>query len=221
MDQEKAIIEETLEFIWAEREVGFSSIAKLLEIKEIRTAGVDRDTLAKMQKQGLIYIRGDEVALSNTGEVLGRLAIRRHRLAERLLTEVLDVKEHNLEDEACTFEHILSKGVTDSICTLLGHPPACPHGHPIPRGECCLKTRMELTPLVKSLTEIKAGDRARIVFIIPSAHSRLDKLSAIGILPGATVKVHQKRPAFVLVIGETTVAIDRDIAKEIFVRVVK
>jgi len=221
MDHEKELREETLEFIWAEREAGRSSIAKLLEIKEIRGAGVSMKNITAMQKQGYLFIRGDDVALSDKGEVLGRLAIRRHRLAERLLTEVLAVKEHSLEDEACNFEHILSKGVTDSICTLLGHPPACPHGHPIPRGQCCLKTRMELKPLVKSLTEIKAGDRARIVFIIPSAHSRLDKLSAIGILPGATVKVHQKRPAFVLELGETTIAIDRDIAKEIFVRVVK
>ncbi len=221
MDQQKAIIEETLEFIWAEREVGRSSIAQLLEIKEIREAGVDMSVINKMGKQGLIYIRGDDVALSDKGEELGRLAIRRHRLAERLLTEVLAVKEASLEDEACNFEHILSKGVTDSICTLLGHPPACPHGHPIPRGECCLKTRMELKPLVKPLIDIKGGERARIVFIIPSAHSRLDKLSAIGLFPGSVIRVHQKSPAFVLELGETTIAIDKDIAREIYVRVVK
>lgn len=221
MDEKKAVIEETLEFIWAQRELGFSSIEKLLKIKEIREAGVDMSILTGMQQQGFIFVRGDTVDLSDKGEELGRLVIRRHRLAERLLTEVLDVTGESMEDEACTFEHILSKGVTDSICTLLGHPPACPHGHPIPRGECCTKTRVDLKPLVKSLTEIKAGDKARIVFIIPSAHSRLDKLSSIGILPGGVVRVHQKSPAFVLEIGETTVAIDKDIAKEIFVRVVK
>ncbi len=221
MDREKAVREETLEFIWAEREQGASSIEKLLKIKEVATAGVDSAVLESMVRKGLIHISGDTVTLTKKGEEQARLAIRRHRLAERLLSEVFDVSEGSLEDEACDFEHILSKGVTDSICTLLGHPPACPHGHPIPRGECCEKTRVELRPLVKSLTSIKAGERARIVFIMPSAHSRLDKLSALGILPGNTLRVHQKSPAFVLELGETTIAIDKDIAKEIFVRVLK
>jgi len=221
MDREKALREETLEFIWAEREQGSASIEKLLKIKEVATAGVDKTVLEGMARKDLIRIDGDTVALTKTGEEQARLAIRRHRLAERLLSEVFDVSEGTLEDEACDFEHILSKGVTDSICTLLGHPPACPHGHPIPRGECCEKTKKELRPLVKPLTDIKAGDKARIVFILPSAHSRLDKLSALGILPGGTLRVHQKSPAFVLELGETTIAIDKDIAKEIFVRVVK
>lgn len=221
MNQERTIVEEILEFIWAERELGRSSITKLLEIEEIREAGVDRKILGEMAKDGLLFIRGDEVALSSKGEEEGALAIRRHRLAERLLSEVLDVTASNLEREACTFEHILSKGVTDSICTLLGHPPACPHGHPIPRGACCEKTRVEMKPIVRPLVELPAGACGKIVFIIPSAHSRLDKLSSIGLYPGSLLRVHQKSPAFVLELGETTVAIDKDIAKEIFVRVVK
>jgi len=221
VNKENTVVEETLEFIWAQRELGETSIAKLLEIEEIREAGVDKTTLGEMAKDGLIFIRGDDVALSDKGEEQGALAIRRHRLAERLLTEVLDVTEGNLEREACTFEHILSKGVTDSICTLLGHPPACPHGHPIPRGACCEKSRIEMKPIVRPLVELPAGARGKIVFIIPSAHSRLDKLSSIGLFPGSEIRVHQKKPAFVLELGETTVAIDRDIAKEIFVRVVK
>ncbi len=221
MNQERTVVEEILEFIWAERELGFSSIKKLLEIEEIREAGVDISTLGDMAKEGFLFIRGDDVALSHKGEEQAALAIRRHRLAERLLTEVLDVTESNLEREACTFEHILSKGVTDSICTLLGHPPACPHGHPIPRGACCEKTRVEMKPIVRPLVDLPAGASGRIVFIIPSAHSRLDRLSSIGLFPGSVLRVHQKSPAFVLELGETTVAIDRDIAKEIFVRVVK
>jgi len=221
MDRAKAVREETLEFIWAEREQGSSSIERLLRIKEIAAAGVDRGVLDGMARKGLVTIHGDTVTLTAQGEEEARLAIRRHRLAERLLTEVFEVPEGTLEDEACDFEHILSKGVTDSICTLLGHPPACPHGHPIPRGRCCEKTRVELRPLVKPLTDLKAGERAKIVFIMPSAHSRLDRLSALGILPGSTLRVHQKSPAFVLELGETTIAIDSDIAREIYVRVVK
>jgi energy-coupling factor transporter ATP-binding protein EcfA2 len=66
--------------------------------------------------------------------------IRRHRLAERLFTQTLKVQnEEEIEQQACKFEHILSPEVTDKICSFLGHPDSCPHGSPIPAGECCEK----------------------------------------------------------------------------------
>ena len=65
--------------------------------------------------------------------------IRRHRLAERLFTETFQVNdEKEVAEQACKFEHILSPEATDSICSFLGHPRTCPHGSPIPAGECCL-----------------------------------------------------------------------------------
>ncbi|MBI3696170.1 MAG: ATP-binding cassette domain-containing protein [Acidobacteria bacterium] len=64
--------------------------------------------------------------------------IRRHRLAERLFTDTLDLRDdQEIESNACTFEHILSPEVTERICTFLGHPSRCPHGSPIPPGPCC------------------------------------------------------------------------------------
>ena len=64
--------------------------------------------------------------------------IRRHRLAERLFTQTLKVQnEDEIEQQACKFEHILSPEVTEKICSFLGHPATCPHGSPIPAGECC------------------------------------------------------------------------------------
>ena len=67
--------------------------------------------------------------------------IRRHRLAERLFTQTLKVQnEDEIEQQACKFEHILSPEVTDKICSFLGHPETCPHGSPIPAGECCEKS---------------------------------------------------------------------------------
>jgi putative ABC transport system ATP-binding protein len=64
--------------------------------------------------------------------------IRRHRLAERLFIQTFNVSdEQEVEEQACKFEHILSPEATNRICTFLGHPETCPHGSPIPRGECC------------------------------------------------------------------------------------
>lgn len=64
--------------------------------------------------------------------------VRRHRLAERLFTSVLQVHDRaEVEREACRFEHVLSEEAADHICSMLGHPETCPHGAPIPRGRCC------------------------------------------------------------------------------------
>jgi putative ABC transport system ATP-binding protein len=66
--------------------------------------------------------------------------IRRHRLAERLFTQTFQVEdEMEIAEQACKFEHILSPEATDRICTFLGHPRTCPHGSPIPAGECCVE----------------------------------------------------------------------------------
>jgi len=220
MHEDKAV-DEVLEFIWSEREEGRNSIEALLDIEELAEEGADMGTLREMASGGLVEIKGDEISLTERGEALAELAIRRHRLAERLLTEVLSMDEEQIEKNACSFEHTLSPEVAESICTLLGHPPACPHGLPIPRGECCRKAEGELKPLVQCLDKLAIGERGRIMFISSKSHVRLDKLSTLGIVPGSVLRVHQKRPAFVIQIEETTLALDPEIIKEIYVRVVR
>ena len=217
MTEDKAV-DELLEFIWTERESGRNSIEKLLAVEEVREAGADFETLKRMQTDGLLRIMGDTVRLSDNGDALAREAIRRHRLAERLLTEVLALDPESMERNACGFEHTLSPEVTESICTLLAHPPTCPHGHAIPQGQCCLKSTDELTPLVGPLDKLDIGDSAKIIFIASKAHARLDKLSSLGIVPGSMLRVHQKRPAFVILMGETTLALDISIIREIYVK---
>lgn len=78
----------------------------------------------------------NRAALERTsdGAERARGIVRRHRLAEILFTHVLEADPHDAETSACEFEHILAERVVDRVCTFLGHPPACPHGHPIPRG---------------------------------------------------------------------------------------
>jgi DtxR family Mn-dependent transcriptional regulator len=216
MTRDKAV-DEVLEFIWSQRELGSSSVKELLMIDEVAEEA-DINTLQKMMSGGLVTITGDTITLSKEGERLAEGAIRRHRLAERLLTEVIALSEDDLEKNACSFEHTLSPEVTDSICTLLGHPPTCPHGLPIPRGACCKRSKDELKPIVQQLSVLDVGDRGRIIFIASNSHMRLDKLGTLGIVPGSTVKVHQKRPAFVIMLGETTLALDAEIIKEIYVK---
>ena len=78
------------------------------------------------------------VTLTPRGRNRAGSIIRRHRLAERLFTDSLAMdSESEIEQQACKFEHILSPGATDKICSFLGHPRTCPHGAPIPPGPCC------------------------------------------------------------------------------------
>jgi DtxR family transcriptional regulator, Mn-dependent transcriptional regulator len=172
----------------------------------------------RARKLGLISVSDGKIGLEPSGEVWARQVIRRHRLAEVLLLEVLELDEAEIEPGACQFEHILSPRATESICTLLGHPPTCPHGKAIPRGECCEKFKRELSPLVVPLSDLMPGEAARIVFMTPKSHANLDRLGALGVIPGSAVKLHQKKPTFVLAVGETDIAIDPAIAREIFVR---
>jgi putative ABC transport system ATP-binding protein len=78
------------------------------------------------------------VEFTDAGRRRAADVIRRHRLAERLFTDSLAMdSETEIEQQACKFEHILSPEATDKICTFLGHPRTCPHGSPIPPGQCC------------------------------------------------------------------------------------
>ncbi|MCK5235358.1 MAG: metal-dependent transcriptional regulator [Deltaproteobacteria bacterium] len=219
MGIDQRAIDEVLEFVWAKREEGENSIAKLLCVDEIKRTGGDRQTIDYMADLGLVVTDGDKITLTELGEKGAEGIVRRHRLAERLLTDVLEVEDDEiLETHACSFEHSLSPVVTDSICTLLGHPPTCPHGLAIPKGECCIKAASEIAPLVRPLTEAPVGLNVRIVYIVPTVTKRIDKLGNMGLVPGSIVKLIQKKPAFVIEIGETTLALDPDIVKEVYVR---
>ncbi len=98
------------------------------------------------------------------GEERARNVIRRHRLAERLFMDVLSIRDdEEVEASACKFEHILSSEVTDRICTLLGHPTACPHGSPIPRGDCCAAKAASSKP--HEIAGVLSGIKAHLMIL--------------------------------------------------------
>ncbi len=215
MDLEEDRVDELLELIWTLRERGISDLDQLLgETKDLEAKSI----LRVMIRDGLFEVEGKRVILKERGEEKAREIIRRHRLTERLLSEIFEMSEEEVEEEACKLEHILSPGVTESVCTFLGHPPTCIHGKPIPRGECCAKFKKEMRPLVIPLEELGLGEKGRIVFIAPKSHQRLDRLSAMGIVPGSILRMHQKNPSYVLQIGETTLALDGEVVRDIYVK---
>jgi DtxR family Mn-dependent transcriptional regulator len=144
--------------------------------------------------------------------------IRRHRLAERLLVDVLDLHGEIIEEYACRFEHLVHQGLEDGICTLLGHPEVCPHGKPIPLGPCCRAAKHEVGQMVVKLVEMRPGQRGSIAYLNAQDQTRLQKLLAMGILPGAELELKRRSPTFVFQVGYSQFAVDENVASAVFVR---
>jgi len=125
-----------LEQIWVCDEEGRPS-----DFEHIRTpGGVDMGrTLSRMEDLRLVKVLEEQhcVELTDTGKSRARDVVRRHRLAERLFKDTFRIDDHEAHTQACKFEHIISPELDQRICSFLGHPTTCPHGNPIPPGECC------------------------------------------------------------------------------------
>lgn len=169
-------------------------------------------------EEGLLTEKDGVYVFTEAGRVRGRDIIRRHRLAERLMTDVLSMKEDNtIESDACRFEHVLSPELTDHICILLGHPRLCPHGKSIPPGRCCETAQHRFESAVVPLNMLKCGESGRVLYMTMKQHDRLDRLTSLGLFPGREVKVHQREPLFVLFIDETQLALEKSIVEDIYV----
>ncbi|HTZ18777.1 MAG TPA: metal-dependent transcriptional regulator [Dissulfurispiraceae bacterium] len=213
MDKER--MDEALELLWVLDEDGHH------DPKRFRLCSDDHnvDELIDMLKgEALVTLTDGGISLTDKGTAAAKGLIRRHRLAERLFTDVFDLSKESMEEDACKVEHILSEELTDSVCTFLGHPPVCPHGKPIPRGECCRRYSVDVRPVVSRLTDFEVGQAGKIVFITPSEAARITRLSSIGIIPGTIIRLLQRKPSIVLQMDETTIAIDPELAKEIFIK---
>lgn len=181
----------------------------------------DQATAKMLESQGYISMKDGTIKLLPKGYKKAESLIRRHLLAERLLSDVLQVSDNEMAKSACAFEHILSPEVTDSVCTFLGHPPVCPHGLSIPQGPCCAKFTKEVKPVVHRLKDMEIGEQAHIVFIAPGRNKTLDRLAIFGVVPGNIVRLEQKNPSYVIKVDETLLALESNLCKEIFVKEIK
>jgi DtxR family Mn-dependent transcriptional regulator len=210
--------EELLQAIFTERERGNSRAEGILEHAGDHAPDRSPRDFAELAEAGLVRFDGTQVELTAEGDERAREVVRRHRLAERLFRDLLALDEGVMNVQACELEHILSPEATESVCTLLGHPPTCPHGKAIPPGACCEAFQKTIRPLVTRLESLELGAAGRIVFIAPKFHDRMDQLAALGVIPGSDIRLRQRSPAYVVEVGETTIALDPEIAGEIYVK---
>jgi len=204
--------EELLAAVWLAREQGAEE-----PMPRDSLAAWSDEAARELCQAGLLESSGDGVAFTPPGETQAASVIRRERLAERLLADVLNVSDPVAAEVACKFEHVLRTGLDDNICTLLGHPKACPHGSPIPRGPCCQEGAVAAARAVSSLADLAPGQSGVIAYL----HSRRDlvqRLLAMGIVPGARIELLQNAPSYVAQLGNTQMALDRETAADIYVR---
>jgi DtxR family Mn-dependent transcriptional regulator len=180
----------------------------------------DDPVAVELTEGGYVKHNNDSFELTEKGWNEARNCVRRHRLAERLLNDVLDIKKGLLHEIGCRFEHVLQKSVAENICTLLGHPTSCPHGKPIPEGDCCKDNKRKPKKMVMLLSECETNEKAKIGYIKTDEDHIINKLTAMGILPGLDIKLLRKTPSYLFQMGESQFAIDKNLADKIYVRLV-
>jgi len=185
-------------------------------LKNAMNSNFDAAIVDELSADDMVELTDDnkEIKLTDKGEVYARQLIRAHRLAERLLYDVLG---GDFESGACEFEHIVTPELVDSICILLGHPKTCPHGMPIPEGQCCKKSSRTAQSSVIALTELEVGQSARIAYINCKSDPQLHKMDNLRIRPGVVVTLHQRYPAYVIECEGSNIAMDEEIVANICV----
>ena len=209
-------IEEYLEAVYRLEHEGpgvtTSGLASMLGVAPASVSGM----LKKLDKDGYVeYVARGEAKLTRKGLEVGARVLRRHRLAERLLTDVLGMSWDEVHHEACMLEHAISQRVEDRLVELLGHPETCPHGHPVPPRDLSIPVRRGVP-----LAQIDEGRSAVVSGVTDEVPEILRYLGEVGLRPGAPVRIVEKAPLggpVTVEIGNARHAISLELARMIIV----
>jgi len=214
------------------------STSEIAEHSKIAPASVT-EMMQKLAKKGYVkYSPYQGVRLTNKGSQVAEKVTRKHRLLERFLHDVLRIKENKVHSEACEMEHALSDEAEESLCRFLKHPDRCPDdGKIIPACDLPFSTCEECVDLHKknleesgkrehvplSICQLKEGARGKISFI-RGGHNVLQRLSDMGLTPGAEVTVVKSAPfhgPMEILVRGSRLALGRGVSETIFVEAEK
>ena len=190
--------------------------SRLAEVMDVSVATVV-GTLKRLSKQEMIEVGGDkEVNFTSKGKELGEAVVRRHRLAERMLTELLGVEWHRAHAEAHRLEHAISPYVETKLAEALGYPQTNPFGHPIPGYSSDLKP-----PPMKPLTQTHEGE-STVLERVPEEDSHLlEFFDHSGLRPGAQLRIKELAPykgTITLLLDGEEVVLGMEVADKVLVR---
>lgn len=214
-----ASIEEYLEAVFRlleTRQDKYAKTGELAELLKVAPASVTQMVQKLASRKYLVYRKGRGVRLTRKGRELALDVLRRHRVAELLLVDLLGVSWEEAHEVACRWEHILTKEMCDRVLKRLGEPTTCPHGNPIPNGAGNI-TSIE----TQALADLEQGEEATIECISNENPNLLRIMASMGLLPGEHVRVVQTAPGgdtLLIEVGTAQFALSRTIALQIQVR---
>src|SRR5690349_14658838 len=154
-------------------------------------------TVGRMERDGLVVVAGDRhLELTDHGRALAVAVMRKHRLAERLLVDVIGLEWEHVHSEACRWEHVMSEAVERKLVKLLGHPTTSPYGNPIPGLDLLGEGEPApgIEPGLVRVDEVARRGGGKVAIRRIAEHVQMDpdrmaELRAVGVVPGRTVNV--------------------------------
>ncbi len=213
-------IEEYLEAIHSLQEEGTPLIqARIAQRLRISAPSVS-EMLERLTSEGYISKVGRHVSLTPQGRQVAEGVVRKHRLAERLLVDVIGLEWHKAHTEAGRWEHVISDEVEERLRIILGNPSTCPHGNPIPGTDAEISSQIRLVDLPQG-TKVRLE---RVTEEIETDTESLVYLGTHGFLPGKAatlVSVESGDEGKVVIsLGHgQTIGVPNRIARQIFVTV--
>jgi DtxR family Mn-dependent transcriptional regulator len=219
MEGHHPAVEQYLETILELEEAGIVPMrARIVERLGVSAPAVS-ETVKRLEREGYVTLDADRVLhLTEAGRTYATSMLRKHRLAEVLLVDVLKVPWPQVHEEACRLEHAISDNLEQHLVALLGDPGTCPHGSPIPGSA----NAVESGPLQK-LSQVAPGGACvvrRIDEHLQTQVDRMRELEELRLLPGQQVVVDGPDDTQVLLtVDGVTVRLDRSVAAEVYVSV--
>ena len=213
-------VEEYLETIHSLTEEGTPVIQARIAQRMGRTAPSVSEMLERLTDDGYVSRSGRVIELTERGQTLADSVIRKHRLAERLLVDIIGLPWHKAHLEAGRWEHVISDEVEAHLVALLGNPSTCPHGNPIPGAD-----HVDAPETQVSLADVEPGGRVRLERITEEVEldmASLEYLGQHGCIPGRSAFVRSRAPdgTVTLEIDGGTVALGPGLTHQMFVATV-
>jgi DtxR family Mn-dependent transcriptional regulator len=208
-------VEEYLETIFALEEEGIPVIQARLAERLRKAAPSVSEMLDRLEAEGLITRSARRITMTAKGNALAEGVVRKHRLAERLLVDIIGLDWDKAHIEAGRWEHVISDDVEARLVVLLDNPTTCPHGNPIPGAVPDGASQ-------RRLAEAQAGDRVRLVRVTESVEHEADSLTYLGdhgLTPGTTALVQSRAPdgTLTLIMGDVAVALGPAMTERMFI----
>lgn len=210
-------LEEYLEAIHELEEEGTPVIQARLAERLGHSAPSVSEMIRRLKAEGYLSVKNRSVTLTEKGRARAESVVRKHRLAERLLTDIIGLPWHKSHLEACRWEHVISDEVEERLVELLGHPTTCPHGNPIPGAGAMIAGLV-------ALGELEPGDQLRLERVTEQVEIDAESLAYLshhGFVPGASAEVRSKAPdgTLTLTLADGTIALGPALASQLFVAV--